>query len=46
MRLAIFTIIPYVAVQLDELKLIWSQSYVAYAYVLFEKLISEARRIP
>ena len=33
MRLAIFTIIPYVAVQLGELKLIWSQSYVAYAYV-------------
>ena len=45
MRLAIFTIIPYVTVQLDELKLIWSQSHVAYAYVLFGKLISEARRI-
>lgn len=45
MHLTIFTIIPSVVVELDELKLIWSQSYVAYAYVLFEKLISDARQI-
>lgn len=46
MHLTIFTIIPSVVVELDELKLIWSQSRMwFYAYVLFEKLISDARRI-